>query len=316
MPTQGFTVTVDGTEADIERVEIQGANVVLDLDMADYVEHGDTVKVSYAPPAAGFIQDALGNKLGAIAADDVEVSNPIPDPNETDPPDVSGVSVTDDGTMVRVTFDEPVFFSTFPPGLPVMVKLSAATDSQLTISWVAPTPMETVSGEAAWYEYRYRARPTGAWSGWNRTVSLSATVTGLPEDSAYQFQVRAGNVGGVSGNVQLTVRTAESIPTIPAPIVSRLSTQIIITWNTPDLTGAGINPVAIRIEIFRNNAWVVLTTPSSGGQYFTSHDFLTFIVLQFADNAIPNTGAFRIRVQFLDNSNTAVSTQRVIDIPA
>ena len=314
MPTQGFTVKVDGTEADIERVEIQGSAVTLDLEMDDYVDFGEMVTVAYDPPAAGVIQDALGNQVGAISESALTVANPIPDPTETDPPVASSATVTNDGTAVRISFDEDLFFSTFLPGLPVMLRLATATDSSLTLSWIAPVAEDGVSGEATYYEYRYRKGSTGSFSNWIRTTALQAEVTGLDEDSAYQFQVRSGNVAGPTAHVGLTVRTAESIPTIPAPVVSRLSTQIIISWNTPDLVTAGIATDGMKIEIFRNSSWQVLS--ATGGVYYSTHFFLTFIVLQFRDNAIPNTGGFVIRVTFLDNSDAAVSRAREITIPA
>ena len=314
MPTQGFTVTVGGTEADIERIEVQGSNVSLELEMDDYVSFGETVTVSYNPPAAGIIQDALGNQIGAIAADDFTVANNIPDPNETDPPEVNSVTVSEDGTTVQISFDEPVFFSTFPPGMVAMLDVSESTHDEITWTWLAPDEQEGVSGPVEWYEYRYR-KSGGVWGSRTKITTTSVTVTDLDEETSYQIEVRAGNDGGGAGAGQTdTGRTVALLPAIPDALISRLSTNTFLSWQTAALRNVGIRAVSVKVELLGNGVWAVLSAQSGSRDYvYSGGASFTTIQLNTTRSTFPS-GSFDIRVTFLDNNGLVISKTRVFTV--
>ena len=211
MPTQGFTVRVNGTEADIERVEVQGSSVSLDLEDSDFVEHGETVTVAYNPPAGAALQDELGNTVAAIPANELTVRNDVPDPNETDPPEPVSAVVIEDGSLVRVVFNEPVFFQTQPPGAVAGLGVTARESDSLTWTWMAPAVIDKLQGRATWYEWRYR-EGNGAWTIRRRINAPTVTVTGLTDATEYTIEIRAGNPAGPGPTASNKARTRGDIP--------------------------------------------------------------------------------------------------------
>ena len=215
MPRQGFTVRVGGAEADIERVSVQGPVVSLALEDGDEVEHGEAVTVAYNPPAAGVLQDALGNTVDAIPANALVVKNRVPDPRETDPPEPVSATVIEDGTVVRVTFDEALTFSLFPPGQVAGLMQTARTDTAITWTWMAPSVIDQQQGLTSYYNYRTR-QVGGSWSGVSRTNSPTATLTGLTKKTEYEIQVWAVNAAGPGPRLNSKAETDTNIPDIYA----------------------------------------------------------------------------------------------------
>ena len=77
--------------------------------------------------------------------------------------------------------------------------VSPESVSSLNVSWAAP---DNAGPEITDYDYRYRtSSPQGAWvEVTNTTITvLSATITGLAENTEYEVQVRATNAEGTSG---------------------------------------------------------------------------------------------------------------------
>ena len=92
------------------------------------------------------------------------------------------VTVTDDNTEAPAA-----------PGAP---NVSAASVSSLSVTWAAP---DNAGPAITDYDYRYRtASPEGAWREVTNTTitALSATITGLAENTSYDVQVRATNDEG------------------------------------------------------------------------------------------------------------------------
>ena len=85
------------------------------------------------------------------------------------------------------------------PGVPAAPTVSAASVSSVTAAWAAPA---NAGPPITDYDYRYQVKSTAP--GWtevtNTTITaLSATITGLAEDTEYEVQVRATNDEGTSG---------------------------------------------------------------------------------------------------------------------
>ena len=84
------------------------------------------------------------------------------------------------------------------PGVPAAPTVSSASVSSLTAAWAAPA---NAGPPITDYDYRYQVKSTPGWTEVTNTTStaLSATITGLAEDTEYEVQVRATNDEGTSG---------------------------------------------------------------------------------------------------------------------
>ena len=85
------------------------------------------------------------------------------------------------------------------PGVPAAPMVSAASATSVTAAWTAPA---NAGPPITDYDYRYRVTsPQGAWTEVTTTAitGLSATITGLVEDTGYDVQVRATTDEGTSG---------------------------------------------------------------------------------------------------------------------
>ena len=85
------------------------------------------------------------------------------------------------------------------PATPDAPSVSPASVTSLSVSWPAP---DNDGPAITDYDYRYRTTsPQGAWVEMTNTTitALSATITGLAENTEYDVQVRATNDEGTSG---------------------------------------------------------------------------------------------------------------------
>ena len=85
------------------------------------------------------------------------------------------------------------------PGAPATPSVSSASVSSVTVTWAAPA---NAGPPIADYDYRYRVKaPQGPWTEVTTTpiTGLSATITGLAENTEYEVQVRATNAEGTGG---------------------------------------------------------------------------------------------------------------------
>ena len=80
------------------------------------------------------------------------------------------------------------------PGKPAAPNVSAASATSLTVTWAAP---DNAGPAITDYDVQYRAGTSGDWTdaGHNGTA-ITATLTGLAEDTSHQVQVRATNDEG------------------------------------------------------------------------------------------------------------------------
>ena len=82
------------------------------------------------------------------------------------------------------------------PGAPATPTVSSASVSSVTVAWAAPS---NAGPPITDYDYRYRVKtPQGPWTEVTTTPipGLSATITGLAENTEYEVQVRATNAEG------------------------------------------------------------------------------------------------------------------------
>ena len=108
------------------------------------------------------------------------------------------------GTGARAkTADQPITVTVTDvdgeaPGVPGAPTVSSASVSSLTATWAAPA---NAGPPITDYDYRYQVKSAPGWTAVTNTTStaLSATITGLAEDTEYEVQVLATNAEGTSG---------------------------------------------------------------------------------------------------------------------
>ena len=80
------------------------------------------------------------------------------------------------------------------PGKPAAPTVTPASVSRLTVNWSAPSNAGPAITD---YDVQYRAGTSGDWSdGGHAGTAITATLTGLAENTSYQVQVRATNDEG------------------------------------------------------------------------------------------------------------------------
>ena len=114
-PASAYTIRVDGSPVAFE-IEYGNEGVLVSqmlvvIQLAQAVSQGQTVTVSYTPPAEDPVQDLAGDEAAAL--DNVEVHNlldgPLPD---TTPPSVTSGSAR--GNTLKLTYDEDLDESSVP----------------------------------------------------------------------------------------------------------------------------------------------------------------------------------------------------------
>ncbi len=116
-----------------------------------------------------------------------------------------------------------------PPSAPTGLTAEAG-DATVTLAWAAPS--ETGGAAITGYEYRVKAG-TGEYGAWIAATTSPFAVTGLTNDTAYSFQVRAVNsVGGGEAS------DATATPTAPntAPVIDTADAAVDHAENTPVAT--------------------------------------------------------------------------------
>ena len=280
------------------------------------MEFGETVDVTYTPPANGRVQDGRGNLATAIAAGTLDVTINVIDPDEMDPPDAESVSVNADGSLVTVSYDEPIFFTGFPPNAPTNLRELSVDITEITWAWTRPTIVQGVASEATGYEYRYKSA-TGTFTQWTPESNTEVTITGLTADTEYTIEVRAVNVDGTSSAISDTASTQPTIPRLPEPeSISRLTNDAYVTWRTSQLVSLLGAYVGVEVQIRRSGVFVAINQANDSNIAYIRNSSISGIRLAFAGSDIPDAGAFLIRVRFLGTGGAAISDWREITIPA
>ena len=175
-----FAVTVDGVARSVYLIGINGAKGLVRLYIALPAQPGETVAVSYAPPATNPIRDLAGNPA-------------------------AGFSVTIPPTV-----------TSSPPDAPEVLAAKAGS-AQVTLTWRTPdNGGKTITG----YEYRKKegTGSFGNWTAIPNSGphTTSYTVGNLTSDTAHTFEVRAKNGAGDGAAASASATPSGSETTPPA----------------------------------------------------------------------------------------------------
>ena len=170
-----------------------GTVQALDSDSGDSV----TYMIQAGDDAAQFTIVASSGVLTFVSAPNYEAPADADTNN-----DYEVVVRASSGTGAREkTVDQPITVTVTnvggeAPGAPATPSVSSASATSLNVSWTAPS---NAGPPITDYDYRYRVKsPPGVWNGeLSETITeLSATITGLAENTEYEVQVRATNAEG------------------------------------------------------------------------------------------------------------------------
>ena len=195
-----WSVKVDGANNEVTEVEVSGSSV--NLKVADMIDFGDSIAVSYTKPASTPITDLFGNELESFV--DAAVDNEVLDPDDADPPMFDGASTDKEGFEISISFDEDVVAAIPPPAVTQLNELDSGEDAdnqyKYFIEWRWSPGIATADNEHQYYQYRYRkvTVPESPWSGYNRVNTGSVKIGNLDPNSTFEIGVIGSNVGGNS----------------------------------------------------------------------------------------------------------------------
>lgn len=129
------------------------------------------------------------------------------------------------------------------PSAPVLVSVVAASESQLTLTWTAPTVLN--GANVIGYQIE---RETGVGNGWTTIVVNTGTTNvvrtdgGLFAAQEYNYRIAAISIYGiglVSNEVAGTTSSPAVVPGVPRNVLARAFTNgsIVVTWDRPTNTG-------------------------------------------------------------------------------
>ncbi len=99
-------------------------------------------------------------------------------------------------------------------------------DASATLWWTFP---ETATG----YDVQYRVSPAGSWQSWVYTGTITHTViTGLVNNTTYDFQVRAKNGSGASAWSAAVTTTPVATPSTGGGLPTTLTATLVNNSNT------------------------------------------------------------------------------------
>ena len=186
------------------------------------------------------------------------------------------------------------------PGAPT-IGTAIAGDGQATVSWTAPSS----TGGAAITGYRIEQSTNGGTS-WTVAVantastSTSQVVTGLINDTPYQFRVAAINSVGTGPNSAATnsVTPTRSVPGAPTAVTAVAgNAEAIVGWVAPTSTG-GSAITGYRIEQQRGSGEWAVAIANTGST--TTNAVVT---------GLTNGESYRFRVAAINTSGTGANSE-------
>jgi PA14 domain/Glycosyl hydrolase family 10/Fibronectin type III domain len=218
-------------------------------------------------------------------------------------------SVTNNQTITGRNFGNR-FTGTTIPAAPTSLTASAASATQINVTWVDNANNETG------FELDYSTSSTFA-SGVT-TVNLGAnitgaSVTGLAASTTYYFRVRSTNSAGDSANsstANATTQAGATVPAAPSGVAAAVasSSQINVTW-----TDNSTNETGFEVDYSTSSTFASGVTTLTTGSNVTSRSVTGL--------AASTTYYFRVRATNATgdsaNSNTAnATTQAASGLPA
>ena len=190
-----FTVTADSVEREITGIAEGLTNTLLDITLSTAIYKDQAVVVSYdsAAASAAAIEDSEGNAFQSFTSGE-------------------------DGVVAAVNSSTAIFPT---PSTPTNLSVTAG-DKRVILGWDPPAATDPITR----HEYRYKT--TGDYlddwtqipdSGPGGANEAGYTVTGLTNDTAYTFQLRAVNADGDSA-------AAEAGPVTPTPGICGRTQQV------------------------------------------------------------------------------------------
>ena len=180
---------------------------------------------------------------------------------------------------------------------------AVAGDEQVWLGWRSPADF-TISG----YEYQQK-EGTDAFGDWQTIPGSSSgttfhIVTGLTNDTAYTFQVRAVNAAGESGSPgeqSATPGPASSAPVKPEGFAARQTgvRQVELTWD-PSST-----PLTVTGYEFTQNNGSTWTTISGSDHSTVSHTLNNL-----------NTGSYNFAVRAVNSAGSTESDSQPVTVVA
>ncbi len=211
--------------------------------------------------------------------------------------EVRAVNASGDGTEASATAT-PIAV----PGAPANLA-GAAGDAQVELSWDDPSDT-SISG----YEYRVGTTSAGVttWSpDWgdvsgSDATTTSYTVTGLTNDTAYTFEVRAVNASGGGTEASVTA-TPIAVPGAPAGLWAEPATgQVTLRWDDP--SDAGISGYEYRVGT--TSAGVTTWSPDWGDVSGSDATTVSHVVTGLTDGTVYD---FEVRAVNASGDGTAAA---------
>ena len=186
-----FTVTAAGVTVPVVQVEdLAGRTDTLVITLSPvFIRQGQAVVVTYTDPSAGddarAAQDASGNDAATFTTGMSSVA-----------------AVTNNSTLPTVAPDAPTGLT------------AEAGDGRVRLYWTQPTPPVV-------HEYRYAAGASvpaaTAWTSIGFADQSTIMISGLANGTAYAFEVRVVDSGGVGPGAAASVSATPSVAACSAP---------------------------------------------------------------------------------------------------
>jgi len=276
-----------------------------------YATTGENIKITGNPSNAATVSlvDSTGNSL---ASSSVSSGTATLNVGKYHFPISGTINVYDGNNNVIATSPENIYGGDVytvnvssgtgtVPQPPTGLAASAASSSQINLSWNAPSD----NGGSAITGYQIE-RSTDSGSTWNTIVADTGSVsttysnTGLSPSTAYTYRVSAINGIGTSSPSNTATATTSQAPTVPQPptglsATAVSSSQINLSWNTPSNNG-GSAITGYMIERSQDNGNTWGTIASNTGSASTT----------YSDTGLGASTTYTYRVSAINSVGTSM----------
>lgn len=227
----------------------------------------------------------------------------------------AGFSITEGNAFMMVettasTFDNfEIYGFSYPdtePSAPTSLN-AVGENGQVALTWSAPSDGGSPITD---YIIEYKLSSSGTWLTFSdgTSTSTSATVTGLTNNSAYDFRVKAVNSIGTSVASSTDSATPAPIPTADAVNDDNISTlavnrQVLLNWEAPADNGHSISDYIIQYKLSTAGTW----TTYSDGTSTATKGYVAGLV---------NGSAYNFRIAAVNGGGTGTYSDPVTATPA